>query len=70
MNQARAAGMTPAGVHQMETATRAMTLRWAGRMFVAGLAVALIIGGSIVAFRRAARERAGRVRLTSRLLDS
>ena len=61
--------MSAAGVAQMQTATRAMTLRWLGRMH-AGLALALIVAGAIVAGRRAARLRAASGRLNSRLIDS
>jgi hypothetical protein len=70
VDRARLAGMSPAALHQMETATRAMTLRWLGRMFVAALAVALIIGGSLVVLRRSSRVPAGGARLTSRVIDS
>jgi hypothetical protein len=54
LDKARAAGMNPAGLQKMEQATHAMTMRWLGRMLVAALALALVLGGSIFALRRAA----------------
>ncbi|MES1158146.1 MAG: hypothetical protein ABUL67_03500 [Haliangium ochraceum] len=62
---ARSTGMNAAALQKMEKATRAMTLRWMGRTAIAALAIALIIAGSIVAFRRAARNRMASVQLTS-----
>ena len=63
--RARGAGMNAAGLQRMERATRAMTLRWLGRMAIAALAIALILGGSTFALRRASRGRIGGVPLSS-----
>lgn len=65
IERARGAGMNATGLQHMEAATRAMALRWAGRMAVATLAVALILVGAFVALRRAARGRADSAPLTS-----
>jgi hypothetical protein len=67
VDKARTAGMNPVGLQKMEQATHAMTMRWLGRMLVAALAVALVLGGALFLFRRAtaARDRVPGVPLAS-----
>ena len=57
IDRARQAGMSPDGLAKMERATRAMTLRWFGKLVGGALAIALISTLLVAGFRRAAASR-------------
>lgn len=57
IDRAREIGMSSEGLAKMEKATRAMTLRWFGRMAAVATIVALAAALLVAAFRRAAANR-------------